>query len=102
MSAIGLMKSMFRMMSMKLRGVEMIECREALERLMECLDGELDPETQARVAAHFEICRKCYPRYSWERRFLETLRATETGVRAPDELRLQILEVIAEEDPAAP
>ena len=32
-------------------------CEEALERLYEFLDGELDDLTSEQVEAHFEVCR---------------------------------------------
>lgn len=59
-----------------------IECREALEKVYEYLDGELDPETQERIHRHVEICQRCYPYFDFERLFLDSVR--ERGLATGD------------------
>jgi anti-sigma factor (TIGR02949 family) len=43
-------------------------CEEALQHLLEYLDGELPDVTHADVADHLRICRSCYSRAEFERR----------------------------------
>lgn len=50
-----------------------VECREALEKVYEYLDGELDPDTQERIHRHVEICQRCYPYFDFERLFLDSV-----------------------------
>ena len=59
-----------------------IDCEEALARVYEYLDGELDPEMQERIHRHVEICKRCYPYFDFERLFLDYVR--EKGLRAGD------------------
>jgi len=51
-----------------------ISCREALDRVYEYLDGELGPEWTERVDRHIEVCRRCWPRFDLERRFIRHIR----------------------------
>lgn len=51
-----------------------ITCRQALDRVYEYLDGELDPEWMDRVSRHIEVCRRCWPRFDLERRFIRHIR----------------------------
>lgn len=51
-----------------------IGCEEALSRVYEYLDGELESETQERIHRHLEICRRCYPCFDFERLFLDYVR----------------------------
>ena len=74
MSAFERLRMMITMMKMRARGIRMVKCHAALERVFEYLDGELDAGTAAQVGAHFDICKECYPRYQYEKSFLETLR----------------------------
>jgi len=76
---------------------EMISCRRAVELLFEYLDDELDPEMRAKVARHFDLCARCYPRLRFEESFLETVRRARSGESAPPGVRSRILQVLREE-----
>lgn len=76
---------------------EMIPCEQALERLFEYLDGELEGETLEQVKRHFEVCRRCYPRLQFEKSFMEAVRTVRGGEEAPPELRNRILQALQEE-----
>lgn len=66
-----------------------IECEEAIAKLLEFLDGELDEADRSRMERHLETCRGCYTRAEFERRLRE--RVAETGsARAPDSLRTRV------------
>lgn len=71
-------------------------CEEALSRLYELLDGELDDVTSEQVAAHFEVCRRCYPHLACERAFKAALKRTVEGGHAPAALRRQVLSLLDE------
>ena len=46
---------------------EPTNCEEALRRLAEYLDGELNPDDARGVEGHLETCRSCYSRAEFER-----------------------------------
>lgn len=64
-----------------------IECEEALARVYEYLDGELDPDIRERIHRHLEVCRKCYPFFNFERLFLEYVQSR--GLSAPEREELE-------------
>lgn len=64
-----------------------LECEEALARIYEYLDGELEPEARERIHRHLEVCRRCYPRFDFERIFLDYVR--EKGLATDDAGRLR-------------
>lgn len=97
MSAFERLRMMITMMKMRARGIRMVKCHAALERVFEYLDGELDAGTAAQVGAHFDICKECYPRYQYEKSFLERLRGIQQDESAPQELRERVLTLIREE-----
>lgn len=75
-------------------GAGMIPCEDALSRIYEFLDGELDGVTHEQVERHFEICERCYPALAMEKNFKEAVhRALETN-RTPPELKERVLELI--------
>lgn len=51
-----------------------IGCEEALERLAEYLDRELDAAQAAALERHLEKCRSCYSRREFERRLRARIR----------------------------
>lgn len=51
-----------------------IGCPEAVAKVYEYLDGELDPETQERIHRHVEICQRCHSLFDFERLFLDSVR----------------------------
>lgn len=73
-----------------------IGCEEALGRVYEYLDGELEPSMQERIHRHLEICERCYPHFDFERLFLDYVR--EKGLRSGggDRLRSRLESLLAE------
>jgi anti-sigma factor (TIGR02949 family) len=51
--------------------VRAIDCEEALRRLFEYLDAELQAEPQREVEQHLARCRSCFSRLEFERRLKE-------------------------------
>lgn len=74
-----------------------ITCMEALERVHEYLDGELDGVSQEEVTQHFAMCQRCYPHLHLEERFREVLQRVEAETEAPQQLKEQVLELLAAE-----
>lgn len=79
-----------------------IPCAEALERLQEYLDGELEEVTAADVAHHFRVCKACFPHLRLEERFREALRESQRGEACPEHVRARLLEVLAAETGEGP
>lgn len=79
-------------------------CREALARLFEFLDGELTPESAESIRHHLEICQACYPSFCFAQAFRDTLRRAACGQpAAPAHLREKIAALLRAEglDPDA-
>lgn len=70
------------------------KCREAMDRLFEYLDGELDGATEAEIAEHFRVCTNCYPALAFEESFREALLKVRPGQPAPQSVRDRVLEVL--------
>jgi mycothiol system anti-sigma-R factor len=75
---------------------DMIPCHEALARLYEYLDGELEPESREEVEAHFAVCARCYPQLATERSFRAAVQRAMDGGRAPEALRHRVLSLLDE------
>ncbi|MFO7893347.1 MAG: zf-HC2 domain-containing protein [Longimicrobiales bacterium] len=68
-----------------------ISCKEALERLYEYLDGELEPESAEEVQRHVEVCDACYPEVKFTTEFRDALqRAAHGQPTVPDGLREKV------------
>ena len=74
----------------------MISCDEAVARLFEYLDGELDDMSQEEVRLHLEVCKACYPRAQFERHFLEALGRSQRDGHTSEELKGRVLQALAE------
>ncbi len=74
-----------------------ISCMEALERVHEYLDGEMEASDARDVAHHFEVCQRCYPHLRLEERFKEALRQSREKEKCPDHVREQVLALLATE-----
>ncbi|MFV1988662.1 MAG: zf-HC2 domain-containing protein [Gemmatimonadota bacterium] len=78
--------------------VEMIPCEEAVRRVYEYLDGELDAQWTDRVREHIQVCRKCYPYFNFERIFLDHVRSQTIAPEASEQLERRILEALDDAD----
>lgn len=68
--------------------VDKVSCREAVERVYEYLDGEMEPERAEEIRCHIQQCERCYPMYDWERMFLEFV--GERAARPEINLKLRL------------
>ena len=74
-----------------------ISCMEAMAKVHEYLDGELDGASHEEVAHHFSICQKCYPHLKLEEQFRRLLRQSQEVEACPEQLREQVLDLLAAE-----
>ena len=63
------------MLRIKILGLDIYGCREALERLDDYLDHELSPEEQRKVAQHLKICHHCLGKFKFQQALLTGLRS---------------------------
>ena len=75
-------------------GGEMMSCEDALARVYEYLDGELDHLTHEQVKAHFDVCRRCYPHLASEQSFKAALNRAVEGHDAPEALKNRVLQLL--------
>ncbi len=66
-----------------------IECDEAIAKLLEFLDGELEEASRSQVERHIQTCRGCFSRAEFERRLRRRVAATGS-TRAPESLRRRL------------
>jgi len=74
---------------------ETLSCQQAVDRVYEYLDGELDAETTERVRAHLEVCKKCYPYFNFERIFLDHIRSRSLGSEQNERLEQRVLDALS-------
>lgn len=67
-----------------------MDCEDALARVHEYLDGELDADVQERLHGHVEVCARCYPTFDRARLFLDHLRRVGFRTRTDDGVRRRI------------
>jgi mycothiol system anti-sigma-R factor len=79
-------------------GGRMIPCRDALERIYEFMDGELEGASEAEVEEHFRVCTRCYPHLHLEQSFRDRVRDALGRPEVPEHLRARVLEMLARED----
>ena len=58
------------MRQMKLLGLSILGCHEALMRLDDFLDRELSPTETRQVRFHLRLCGKCARKFAWQREYL--------------------------------
>lgn len=61
--------------------IRLINCEEALRRLFDYLDHELDETRRAEMEQHLKICRGCYSRAEFEK--LLKLKLAGVGAERP-------------------
>lgn len=74
-----------------------IDCGGVMQQLYEYLDGELDAEMVERIREHLEVCKRCYPHYSFEKAFLRFI-SEHARVETPPRLRRKVFQSILEEE----
>jgi len=75
---------------------EMATCQEAVEKVVEWLDGELDTEEERRIGRHLETCARCYPAVRFERAFREALERAASVDPCPENVREGVMQALEE------
>jgi anti-sigma factor (TIGR02949 family) len=70
-----------------------IDCEQALHRLFEYLDDELDRQSQREMEQHLERCRSCFSRLEFEKRMKAHTVELRTEPVSP-ELEMRIRRVL--------
>jgi len=76
---------------------EMLSCEDALTRIYEFLDGELEKLTHEQVERHFKVCKRCYPQLQWEKSFRRALHRVVDEEEAPEELKAKVRRLLEAE-----
>ncbi len=72
-----------------------MDCREALEKVYDFMDGEMDPAGAAQVEEHFRVCARCYPHLKLEESFRRRMCEAVSRPEVPEGLRNRVIEVLA-------
>jgi anti-sigma factor (TIGR02949 family) len=81
-------------------GAGAVTCREAVSRLWEYLDGELQAENADAIREHLETCSRCYPHTDFQRAYQRFLART-AEMPLPPGLRRRVFEAILADDARA-
>lgn len=71
-----------------------LDCRGAMERLFDLLDGELTAERERSVRAHITACPGCFAHADFEERFLKAVRRARAMDPCPAEVRARVLDAL--------
>ncbi len=80
--------------SMKHDSDEALDCRGAMAKLFDLLDGELTPEREKRMRLHITSCPGCFTHADFEERFLKALRAARIANACPCQLRDRVVDTL--------
>ncbi len=64
-----------------------MNCQEAVEKLWQYLDRELDGEVSSEIQRHLHECRGCFSKAEFEQQLRALLRRSCGAEQAPPELR---------------
>lgn len=56
-----------------------VDCRGAMEKLFDLLDGELTPDKEQQIRSHMSGCPHCFGQADFEQRFLDALHASRAS-----------------------
>lgn len=74
------------MLRIKIFGLDIYGCREALERLDDYVDRELSLGEEAKVRQHLKICHQCARKFKFEEEFSAGVRDKVRSVAAPGDM----------------
>ena len=71
-----------------------MNCQEALEKLWQYLDKELDGASSDELQQHLEECRHCFSKAEFEQRLRAMVRRSCCEEQAPPELRERLSKLL--------
>ncbi len=78
-----------------------MDCRNALAKLYDYIDGEIGQVEREAIAAHIEACRGCFDQFETERLFADFIDRRVPRPQARAEFKEHLLARLAEESPRA-
>jgi mycothiol system anti-sigma-R factor len=66
-------------------------CKEAVDKLNEYLDSELDNATATQIKKHLDLCRLCCDQFEFEKTMKELVHKCCSEAKAPNLLKGKIL-----------
>jgi len=69
-------------------------CREAVTKLHEYIDSELDSATTRKIKKHLDLCRLCCNQFEFEKILKELVHKCCQGAKAPNLLKKKILDTL--------
>lgn len=78
-------------------GAPIKDCRGAMNKLFDLLDGELTPDREREVRSHITSCPDCFTNHDFEERFLKALQAAKKSVCASEKLRDRLMSALRAE-----
>lgn len=66
-------------------------CKEAVNKLHEYLDNELDNVTTEQIKKHLDLCRLCCDHFEFEKTLKDLVHKCCSSAKAPDILKEKIL-----------
>lgn len=72
-----------------------VDCREALDKLFEFIDAEIDDASGDRIREHLAYCEPCLAEYDAEDHLKKLVRRTCSKDVAPQDLHVRIREQLA-------
>jgi mycothiol system anti-sigma-R factor len=70
------------------------DCSEALHRVFEYLDGEMEPADQGKIAAHLAHCVECLRQYDVDTMVKAMVKRSCAPEPAPARLRMMVVQSI--------
>lgn len=78
-------------------GAPIKDCRGAMNKLFDLLDGELTPDREREVRSHITSCPDCFSHHDFEQRFLQALQAAKKSVCASEKMRDRLMTALKSE-----
>jgi anti-sigma factor (TIGR02949 family) len=69
-----------------------IDCEEAIRKMLEYLDNELEHQDHESLEEHLHSCRSCFSRMEFEKRLKEMVK-TVTREKVPEDLQERIRKI---------
>jgi anti-sigma factor (TIGR02949 family) len=73
-------------------------CEEAINRLNDYLDHELNAQERQDVVKHLQICKPCLERFHFEEKLIVAIRTRVAGIAAPAALKDRLRSIFQPKD----
>ncbi|KKQ07359.1 MAG: hypothetical protein US19_C0048G0006 [Candidatus Daviesbacteria bacterium GW2011_GWB1_36_5] len=80
----------------RIQTLKVISCIEAVTRMFEVLQGQLNIKQKAELDTHIEECKHCCDRFEFEKLFKEKLSEINKEQKAPKNLSKKVEKLLSE------